>query len=414
MARAETGVLLPHMGDSGRPRPGIDSGAAAQMLSSMAAAATLYELPPVTTLTLVRDDVADDLARAEALVEANRHDDAAAQLEELWQLVRADHGLALRQRLALAWSEMYRGNLTHAAELLQHAEGIAQQPRFDAADRAEVVYRRGCLELQRGNVAEATALLTSAIETNERAPQPRLLMTANAHEWRSRCHQFHRDWVAAGRDAEQALELASQIGDDRAKARALFQASLVAERRGDWFVARLNAEQALELFRAQENTLATARILNNLGAISFLLGEPEAAERALLDAVATADEAGSEPDLAQAVNSLAQVYLRTGRPAEARVRAQRAAELLADRDDFLDELGNAQLVVARALAAEGDTDEASSWLDDADSTFTAFGSTSHRAAALVARGDLVRDLGDVDAAADYYRRAAESLQDFHF
>ncbi len=368
---AETGVPLPRTGESGRTATGIDSRAAAPMLCAMAAAATLYELPPVSTLTLVRDDVAEQLDVAETLVEANRHDEAAAQLEDLWQLVRADQSLALRQRLALAWSEMYRGNLEHAAELLNQAEGLARQARFDAAHRAEVTYRRGCLELQRGNVAEATALLTSALELNERAPRPRPLLAANAHEWRSRCHQFNRDWVTAGRDAERALHLATQLGNAGAQARALFQASLVAERRGDWFVARLNAEQALELFRSQGNTLATARILNNLGAICFLLGEPERAERTLLEAIATADEAGSEPDLAQAVNSLAQVYLRTGRPAEARVRAQRAAELLADRGDFLDELGNAQLVVARSLAAEGDADAASSWLDDADRTFTA-------------------------------------------
>jgi hypothetical protein len=47
----------------------------------MAAVAPLRELPPVTTLSLVRDDVAEQLAGAEALVEANRHDEAVARLE---------------------------------------------------------------------------------------------------------------------------------------------------------------------------------------------------------------------------------------------------------------------------------------------------------------------------------------------
>jgi tetratricopeptide (TPR) repeat protein len=179
-------------------------------------------------------------------------------------------------------------------------------------------------------------------------------------------------------------------------------------------VARLNAEEALAIFRRHENALSTARILNNLGGIDFLLGDTDGAEAHLLEAIALADEAGSPADVAQAVNSLAQVYLRTDRPAEARVRALRAAELLEGRVDFLDELGNAQLVVARSLMAEGDTAAASGWLDAAARTFDAFGSVSLRAAALVARGDLVRSLGDADAAADLYRRAAESLQDVHF
>jgi tetratricopeptide (TPR) repeat protein len=384
------------------------------MLYAMAAVAPLLSLPPVTTLTLVRDDVAEALAHAEALVAANRHREAVVELEELWLNVRSDQALSLRQRLALSWSEMTLGNLEHAAALLEQADGIVRAPRFDAADRADVLFRRGCVDFQRGNVAEAINELTSAIELNAESSVSRPLVTANAHEWRSRCYQFRRDWVAAGNDAERAFEIALRISDEPAQARALFQASLVAERKRDWLVARMNAEQALELFRNQGNTLAVARILNNLGGIDFLLGDTESAETNLLAAIETADAAGSEADLAQAVSSLAQVYLRTNRPAEARVRAERAAEILAGRTDFLDELVSAQLVVARALAAEGDMNGAEAWLDRADRAVDALGSTSHRAAALIARGDLVRSLGDPDSAADYFRRAAESLQDLHF
>jgi tetratricopeptide (TPR) repeat protein len=380
----------------------------------MAAAAPIYDLPPVTTLTLVRDDAAAALTRAEALVVENRHDEAVAALEELWENIRSDHALALRHRLALSWSRMYLGDLDEADRLLQHAEGIVRSPRFDTSDRAEVYYRRGALECQRSNIAEAINLLTRALDMNEQAPRPRAGVAAGALEWRSRCYQVRRDWDAAGHDAERSLDAATRSRDEVAQARALFQASLVAERRGEWLVARLNAEQALEIFRRHGNTLATARLLNNLGGIDFLLGEPESAETHLLSAIETADAAGSDADLAQAVNSLAQVYLRTGRPTEARIRAQRAAELLVDRPDFVDELGNAQLVVARALMAEGDAASAGAWVDAAERSFDAFGSASLRAQALVARGDLVRSLGDTDAAADLYRRAAESLQDAHF
>ena len=146
----------------------------------------------------------------------------------------------------------------------------------------------------------------------------------------------------------------------------------------------------------------------------FLLGEVDEAERSLAEAGVAASAAGSEPDVAQASSSLAQVYVRTGRTREGRERAAEAAALLEGRTDFLDELGNAQLVVAKALAAEGDVEECELWLTRAEATFTTLGSASHLAAAWIERGDLARSVGDLDGAAALYRRSAESLQDFHF
>ena len=373
------------------------------MLFTMAAAAIAYESATETVL-----------AEAEQLACDNHHDEAVRLLEDLWQGTRADAGLTLRHRLALAWSEMYRGNLERAAELAEQADAVSRSPHFDAAERAEALYRRGCIALKRAEVAEATSLFTHALVTNEWSANPSLLLAAHAHEWRSRCHQLRRDWDAARRDAERSLELAVQAGDERSEAHALFQASLVAERQSQWLLARFYAEQALEIYRRHGDTLAAARILNNIGGIHFLLGDVETAERSLAEAVATAEAAGSEPDVAQAVSSLAQVCLRTGRTAEARERAEHAAALLAERPDFLDELGNAQLVVAKAHAAEGAAVEAASWLDRAEDSFTVLGSTSHVAAVWIARGDLARTAGGSDVAAELYRRAADALQDFHF
>jgi tetratricopeptide (TPR) repeat protein len=390
----------------------------------MAATAHIHEgLPPVsvgtpgrapTAMPPARAGVDLALAQAERLAADNRHDDAVRELDEIWDGARSDLTLALRHRLALSWAEMYRGNLDRADDILQQAQMIVQSPRFDATDRAEVLYRCGCVALKRTEIADADSLFTRALETNDRSAHPSLLLAANAHEWRSRCHQIRRDWEAARRDAERSLELAAAAGDERSEAHALFQASLVAERQKQWLLARYYAEQALALYTRHGDTLPTARILNNIGCLCFLLGDVEDAKHKLELAAATADAAGSVADLAQAVSSLAQVYLRTGHPREARVRAERAAMLLAGRLDFLDELGNAQLVVAQALAADDDAGEAAAWLDDAERSFTAFGSASQIAAVWVTRGDLAREAGDLDAAAELYRAAADSLQDFHF
>jgi tetratricopeptide (TPR) repeat protein len=383
----------------------------------MAAAAPLLELPPVTTLSVVpggRTDVESSLADAEALVAAAGFADGADALRALWDDVRHDQALALRQRVALAWAELYRGELEEAERLLAHAEGIAQSPRFDAGDRADVLFRRGCVTFNQSRVGDALELFTRALETNTRAPRPRTELSSRIHEWRCRCHVARRDWDAAARDVERALELAAAAGDVEAQANALFQASVVAERGRQWLLARCHAERALELYGRLGNTLSRARVLNNLGAITFLLGDVDSAERSLLDAIEAAAEAGSDADLAQAVNSLAQVYLRTDRPLEARARALRAVELLEGRADFVDELGNAELVIAGSYESEGEPAAAAEWLDRAEATFERLGTAGHLAAVWIARGDLARRVGDVDGAADLYRRAADLLQDVHF
>jgi tetratricopeptide (TPR) repeat protein len=188
----------------------------------------------------------------------------------------------------------------------------------------------------------------------------------------------------------------------------------VAERKRQWLLARFHAEQALEIYRRHGDTLCTARMLNNLGGIDFLLGDVTGAEHALEEAVATATAAGSDADVAQAMSSLAQVLLRTDRPQEARDRAHTSLALLAGRVDFLEEIGNAQLVVAKSHGAELDTPSATEWLDNAERTFVELGATSQLAAVWIARGDLARQTGDCNGAAELYRHAAAALQDFHF
>jgi tetratricopeptide (TPR) repeat protein len=95
-------------------------------------------------------------------------------------------------------------------------------------------------------------------------------------------------------------------------------------------------------------------------------------------------------------------------------QARHALELLAGREDVLDEIGNVQLVLGRSLLEQGRFEEADEWLSAAEATFERFESPSLRAAAWIAQGDLALAMSDSDAAAGLFRRAAESLQDFNF
>ncbi len=81
---------------------------------------------------------------------------------------------------------------------------------------------------------------------------------------------------------------------------------------------------------------------------------------------------------------------------------------------MLDEIGNARLVLGRALLLQERLDEAEAALAEADDAFSQLSSASHRAAAWIAQGDLAARRGDERRSAVLYRQAAEALQDFRF
>jgi tetratricopeptide (TPR) repeat protein len=81
---------------------------------------------------------------------------------------------------------------------------------------------------------------------------------------------------------------------------------------------------------------------------------------------------------------------------------------------MLDEIGNARIVLGRALLEQGRLDEAEAEFASAEDAFAKLSSASHRAAAWIAQGDLATKRGDERRAAVLYRRAAETLQDVRF
>ena len=91
-----------------------------------------------------------------------------------------------------------------------------------------------------------------------------------------------------------------------------------------------------------------------------------------------------------------------------------ALEIIGEREDMLDEIGNARLVLGRALLEQDRLDEAEAAFAESEDAFARLSSASHRAAAWIAQGDLATRRGEERRAAVLYRRAAEALQDFRF
>jgi tetratricopeptide (TPR) repeat protein len=356
------------------------------------------------------------LARAESLTEARDYDAAVAEFEAAAPSVRAAGSteLEVRQLIGEGWARMQGGEVRPALQLFERVRTLVEEPTFSDVDRADVLFRLGACRYNLASIATSIALFDEALKLAERSGLPCDLLQARILDWRSRCRRRQRDWEAAREDVERALELAEGLSDKRALAHINLHASLIAERNGQWVRARTYAEQARGLFEELADRLAVGALLNNLGGLQFLLGKPEEAIKYLTDAFGVALELGEDVEAGRAISSLAQVNLRTGKPELAEEQSRKALELLGERVDVLEDIGNARLVLGRALLDQGRLDDAEDALDHAELALGQLSSASHSAAAWVAKGDLAQARGDDPSAARLYRRAAEALQDFRF
>jgi tetratricopeptide (TPR) repeat protein len=363
-----------------------------------------------------RGRIEASLARAEALSEDHQYPEALEEFTRIYPTVAGIAAVELQVR-ALAgesWVRMRMGEVKPAIELLTRARALVEHPMFSDVDRADILYRLGACRVELASIQTAIGLFNEALALAENSELPCDRLRAEIFGWRSRCYRRQRDYEAAREDLERALELAEALDDPRTVARVYFHASVVAERQGQWVLARKYAEQAKSQFEEIADRIAVGRLLNNLGGLNFLLGKPEEAVEQLNESFRLHLEYGSDADAARAVSSLAQVTLRTGQVEPAEEQARQALKLLGDRVDFLDEIGNAQLVLGRSLLEQGRLEEAEEAFDDAERSFEQLSSISHRAAAWIAKGDLAARRGQDQVAAQLYRRAAEALQDFRF
>jgi tetratricopeptide (TPR) repeat protein len=356
------------------------------------------------------------LARADALLEARRNDEALAEFEAIRAAVLAT-GLSELEARALSGEATVRmrlGDVREAIALLERARALSEGAGFSDVERADVLFRLGVARYKLNSIQTAIGLFDEALKLAERSEIPSDQLRSNVLAWRSRCYRRRRDLEAAREDVERALELAEGLNDTRTAADIYFQASIIADREGHWVLARSYAERAKVAYEELSDRSNLGRLLNNLGGINFLLGHPEEAVAFLKDAVRIALEVGNDAEAAHAVNGIAQVHLRTGDVTRAEEQARYALELLGDRDDEISEIGNAQLVLGRALLEQDRLDEADEAFRAGERAYDQLSSASHRASAWVAQGDLAARRGDDRAAARLYRQAADALQDVRF
>ena len=351
------------------------------------------------------------LARAEAELESHRYELALRELEGLAApVVRAgDDRIRLRHAQARGWTLQNLGRLDEALADLAEARGYAE--RLTALDRAIVLYRIGMVRYKMGSLATAVSALDEALRMAEGSDRPSDALRARIFNARAKIRRRQKDFTAAAEDVQHALELAHALNDDRVLAETLLDASLVAERRNEYTLARDYAERSRALFERVSDHEYVGKLLNNLGQLKAITGQPADAVPLLQESFRIAVEQDNRIDAAFAASSLASARMHSGDLQGAIESGNRAIELLGDREDYREEEGNARMVIGRVLLTLGREDEAERSFKAAATCFEATETVSHLAGAWVALGDVAEARGQSKRAADLYRRAAEALQD---
>src|SRR5919198_5668222 len=207
------------------------------------------------------------LARADALLEARRNDEAWQEFETVRAAVLATGLPELESRLLCGEATIHirRGEVREAIALLERARALSESRSFSDVERADVLFRLGVARYMLNSIQTALGLFDEALKLAERSEIPSDYLRSNILAWRSRCYRRRRDLEAAREDVERALELAESLNDKRIAADIYFQASIIADREGHWVLARSYAERAKAAYEELSDRGNLGRLLNNLG-----------------------------------------------------------------------------------------------------------------------------------------------------
>src|ERR671931_388111 len=157
------------------------------------------------------------LARADALLEARRNDEALEEYASVRAAVLAT-GLPELEARALSGEATVRmrlGEVRDAIALLERARALSEGSSFSDVERADILFRLGVARFKLNSVQTAIALFDEALKVAERSEIPSDQLRSNILAWRSRCYSRRRDLEAA---REGRVRGAGRPGQSRAPA----------------------------------------------------------------------------------------------------------------------------------------------------------------------------------------------------
>lgn len=173
------------------------------------------------------------------------------------------------------------------------------------------------------------------------------------------------DVEAAEQFAREAVEVAAQLGDDRASSSALMALGDVHSAQGQHELALAQYEEAVALRTRLGDPLLVSDAVYNLGLVAFRAKDFARARQAFDDALAQARDLGEPPYVAAAQLMLAELDIRSG---HAELAGPRARESLAVYTELEDDRSRARClaVLVAAAVAEGSFETAARLLGAAE------------------------------------------------
>ncbi|WP_407840727.1 tetratricopeptide repeat protein [Streptomyces sp. DSM 116496] len=217
---------------------------------------------------------------------------------------------------------------------------------------------------------------------------------------------WHGDYEQAAEHFRNALDLASETGDQGLAASALAALGTVSTRRREYDLAHDQCAQSLALFRELGDRGGEARCLTDLGIVHERRGRYDDAHEHHRQSLLAYRETGSRIGETVVLNNIGLLYQRQGRHDEARHHHRQALDL-SRRFDFPGDEAESLNALAEAARSMGDLAQA---VAEHDNALTVAREFSYRPELARAHGGLAhvhRDLGRIDLAHDHARQALD-------
>jgi predicted ATPase len=284
-------------------------------------------------------------------------------------------------------------------------ERLAQSGEEEATRRAHAAYalvlaEEGAQALG-GAESAATLLRFDADLPNLKASLDHLVAVGNV-EWATRLatalvpYWRRREHLAEGRERLTAV-LALPGASPRARAGALYAASILTGEQGDGATTRAQLEESVALYRELGDDRAALVALNALAVGCQLMGDLRAARGHLEEVLRDGRRLGDTDSVARCLNNLASVAHAGGDPARAVGLYEQCREAF---DGLGDRCGAAWALDQQGDAARdaGDVEAARSSYERSLLLFRGIGDAGGVATALTDLARLARQAGDLDGA----------------
>ncbi|HMI32365.1 MAG TPA: protein kinase [Candidatus Limnocylindrales bacterium] len=254
------------------------------------------------------------------------YEEAATLLQRAKEILTGAEHTEQRHRIELlrANLESIRGHYAKAVEILKPTLEEARTTG-DVRLLANVLGQLGRIAMWQTDEAAAVNYIGEALELSRK--------TGNKDDLIFNLRQMGNVVVQTNpkesiRYQEESVDLARQVGDKHSEAHGLNSLAIAFQLDGNPDKAMATFAESLQLNRERGDRLNEAMVLGNMAGLYSIGGDLGTAERTAKESMAIAKEIGAISVLPTSQATLAEICLRGGRDAEARVWVRTAVETM--------------------------------------------------------------------------------------